>query len=224
MSSKALTPLSRKVRDTLLVCGFVRTVAENTSMNIPDAIVDICFLWYHINSFLMKAGDYCMINETKDVVEYKREKPDWKGNSCYGSIEMPSICDRDIDYEFVLKVLKLVNVIGIGIDDAQCKWTNRNFSVQPYDDTTKHYAYISSSGSLYSWISRDGEDYGVKYDTGDVIKMVYNPYKSTLYFVKNGKTQKVIENIYGEEGLSYRLCIYIGWGNAHQIVQLLDEI
>ena len=129
------------------------------------------------------------------------------GNSCYGSVVMPSIIDNDIEYKFNLELIKKGTVIGIGIDNAECKWINENYSLQPSQDPpTKFYSYISNTGDLYSWSDPSGVAYGEIYGTGDVVTMIYNPYKSQLLFETNGKKQKIIENVYGRQGLSYRTC------------------
>ena len=216
-----MATLSRKARNELLVYGYIRTEKQTYSLDIPEDIAQLFFLWYHIDSFFMKAGDHCTINEERNMVEFDKSPNDLIGNSCYGSIEMQSKSEKDIEYEYQFKIIKCENVIGIGIDDTRCKWLNDNFTLPRGYPITKHYAYISSSGHLYSWQIRDGKDYGHKYHVGDTVKMIYNPCKSTLQFVKNNEKQDVIKDIYSEQGLSYRICIYMGY-EGNQIVELIE--
>ena len=60
--------LSLAEKHKLLVYGYVRSQNSNSkklqldSLDIPEDIIDLFFLWYHINSFFFKAGDYCTIN------------------------------------------------------------------------------------------------------------------------------------------------------------------
>ena len=108
-----MSTLSRKQRDQLLVSGYVRTKRRKYLLDIPEDIID---------SFFFKAGNYnyCIINEHKDEVEFIKESHNFTGNSCYGLLVMPSTSDVDIEYVFKLKIKKNENILGIGIDDAQC--------------------------------------------------------------------------------------------------------
>ena len=63
-----------------------------------------------------------------------------------------------------------------------------------------------------------GESYGDQYNQGDTIKLIYNPYKATLTFYKNGESQGVIKNIECGVKLSYRLCVSV---YENQTVQLI---
>ena len=221
------TSLRRK-RTELLVSGYIREENSNHTSDIPLDIIDLCVLWYHIESFLMKAGDYCTINDAGNSVEYKNDNEEMRPNSCYGSMEMPSVSKSDIAYIFKLKVIKLGrgDIIGIGIDDAEFKWSNDNFTLAgryAKEDKTYHsYGYISNCGSLYTSMNSYGRtEYGDIYKTGDVITVIYNPFASTLRFDINGKKQKEIKDVYGKYGVSYRLCIYMGY-SGNQIVELLE--
>ena len=223
-----MSTLTKRQRNELLVHGYIRSETQNHALAIPQDILHLMFLWYHTDSFFMKAGDLCTINEAKNMVEYKNEgKTKIDGsfaiiNSCYGSLEMPSVSDRDIEYEFRLKISKLSDdmVIGIGIDNAECKWINKNFiSPSSREIVDYQYGYISK-GKLYSYKER-GINYGQGYDQGDTIRMVYNPYKSILCFQTNDIKHKEIENVHSAEGFSYRLAIYMGY-NGNQVIELLD--
>ena len=132
-----MSTLTKKIRDELLVNGYVRTETKPHALDIAEAIIDLIFVWYHIYSFFMTAGDHCTINERKDAVEFKKRVNNFKGNSCYGSLVMASISDVDIEYVFKLKIKRSENIVGIGIDDARCKWPNENYTMagNPYNGT-----------------------------------------------------------------------------------------
>ena len=81
------------------------------------------------------------------------------------------------------------------------------------DRKTNYYLYSEYKGKLlkkdntYSGIF--APDYGEPWVKDDIITVCYNPFKRILTFYKNDVNQGVIENVYGEEGLSYRLCLYM---------------
>ena len=201
--------LTRRQNEELLVHGYLREQTKVANTDVPEDIMNICVTWYHIKSYLFKAGTYCSISDDEMKVTYKNEKMT-KSNSCYGSIIMPSISDRDIEYQYMIEITPLnANcMIAIGIDDAECVNLDSDFAGNEH---TKNYAYCED-GNLYthetgtSW----GIDYGHDMKSGDIITLCYNPCKRTLRFDKNGKNQGIIEDIHSKEGLIYRLCSYMG--------------
>ena len=216
--------LNRKQRHQLAVSSYIRRINKKCDAVIPTDIIDLIFLFYYLESFLLKAGKLCTINKQQNIVEYKKPSNiyEFKRNTCYGSLEMPSKTSSDIEYRFRLKIKHKTNCIGIGIDDAQCKSINDNYTLPPFGHVpTKFYSYISNGGALYAWDQNGGKPFGIGYKKGDIVTMVYNPYKSLLLFQTNNKKQDKLKNIYGEQGFSYRLAIYMGY-EGHQIVELLD--
>ena len=196
--------VTRKYQDELLVHGYVREYDSS----FPEDITAICFEWYHIASFFFLCGDGVEINEERDIVKHNGN---WRYNSCYGSVVMPSISKFYINYEYELEILQCTHEISIGIDDSECKYINDVFAGQA---DSKNYGYDSPRGTQYNWTTGIyagyGLPYGESYNKGDVIKMCYNPYLSTLQFWKNGDSQGIIADIHKDEDLSYRLCIYLG--------------
>ncbi len=107
MEARVNSVLDKHSLDELLVHGFVRL---NTKHKIHTDNMDIkklCFLWYYVDSHLMKAGDKCELNENKvtyfgdpiannanQLIGEQITHP----NSCYGSIVMPSVCESDTQY------------------------------------------------------------------------------------------------------------------------------
>ena len=210
---------NRKQRDELLVYGYVRTVRnlKRNHCEIPKDITNICFRFYYVDAFFEKAGSKIKISEDEQIISCVG----FGSNSAYGNVIMPSISDQHIEYEYELKVLKeaqrSIN-ISIGIDDAGFHNLNNDFSGQ---DLVENYGYYATYGSIYSkGTAGCGQTYGEKFGTGDVIKMVYDPFKSTLRFYKNGTDQGLIENIASNKELSYRLCVCLGYGTVGS-VQLL---
>ena len=65
-----------------------------------------------------------------------------------------------------------------------------------------------------------GKKYGESYGKGDVITIVYNPFKATLRFVKNGSDKGVINDIKSSKELSYRLCVSLSIGKSRGSIQL----
>ena len=202
---------TRLEQDELAVYGYVRQEATQIEMEIPEDIMNICLLWYHIKSFFFKAGNACKLDKDKTRVEYSQSN---RANCCYGSIVMPSISTKDIEYKFKLKIILGGRHIAVGLDDAECQHTDADFAGQ---ETTKNYAYYGKKGTLFSHdtgvLLENGKVYGEAFDTGDFITMCYNPCKRTLAFYKNDVNQGVIEDVYGDDGLSYRLCLLMGYCN-----------
>ena len=208
--------LSKRDMSELLVYGYVRAEIEQRSSDIPEDVINLFIEFYHENLFCFKVGDDCIVKE-ENVVEFKSGGP--CANSCYGSLVMPSISNVDITYRFEIKIIKMPGVIGVGIDDAECKCINQNYTIQStMKAATKHYCYICS-GALYA-CDQYVQSLGSWYQERDVIAVIYNPYKRTLTFEKNGVIQPTIYNVYGDETLSYRPCVYMAYAN--QIVQFLE--
>ena len=213
--------LTKKQLDELLVYGYIRREFE---LDIPEDIMDLCVLWYHIASYFLVAGKHCTFNDDYTICEYNNDGSlaGDQANSCYGSVLMASMSDIDFEYKYRVKILQFGSIIGIGIDDGNCKHIDANYTLDKRGGELKHYSYLSNTG-LYKWGDNNKcTRYGVEYRENDVITMIYNPYKHTLEFKKNGQSQGLIENIYGDEELSYRLCIYMGWNRGQQRVQLIE--
>ena len=75
--------MDRKQKDKLLVHGYIKQI---TNLNIPSEIIDLCFVWYHIDSYFFKTGMHCKINRSKNKVSIGS----YGKGSCYGSILMNS--------------------------------------------------------------------------------------------------------------------------------------
>ena len=124
----------------------------------------------------------------------------------------------DIEYEFTIQLVK-GDSISVGIADAKCQHINDDFAGQR---DTFNYAY-AFTGTIYSHqtgVGGTGQKYGDGMDMHDIITMMYNPYKSTLSFTKNGKNQGTLKDIYSNGQLDYRFCVAIPGGH---IVQLVDS-
>ena len=173
--------------DELLVYGYLRRESKRFKpiIDIPEDIMNICVLWYHIQSYLFKAGKHCEINENGTKVTHKKKKGRYEPNSCYGSVVMPSINNVNIEYKYKIKIVKFDSNehICVGVDDAKCINTDADFSG---NQDTKNYAYYKS-GNLFDHTTGtfSGKLYGDAFDKGDIIEMCYNPYKSTLLFILN---------------------------------------
>ena len=189
---------TRYTKDETLVHGYIR---EHQSY-FPLDLVNACFIWYHPQICgIFLAGDGIKINDDENIITHEGTE----SNSCYGSIIMPSRSLINTDYECKIKIINNSSAISIGIDDSKCEHIEYNFTGQP---GTKNYAYHSLRG--YQYNCRVALEYGDPFDTGDTIKMCFNPYNSTLEFWKNEVYQGCIGNIYRNDNLSYRLCIYMG--------------
>lgn len=215
------TTTTKKHSDRLLVNGFIRiNIGNHYHAAVPSDVLNLCFLWFHIESYLLCGGADLEINEDRNEVTHKCQYYNY--NSCYGSLVMPSCDGPQIEYSFKLKVIKNAHEIAIGIDDSKCKHIDADFSGQR---STKNYAYYSADGTEYNWTTGNyanrGITYGNPYSTGDVIEMKYNPHEATLQFFQNGIDQGIIRNIVKDEDLSYRLCIYMGHTKG-TVVHLLE--
>lgn len=205
---------TRYTKDEILVHGYIR---EHQSY-FPLDLINACFIWYHPQICgIFSAGDGIKINYDENIVTHQGSDD----FSCYGSIIMPSRSLINTDYEYKMKILNNSSSISFGIDDSKCEYIDDNFTGQP---NTKNYAYHSDDGRQYNCrkVHRvgGGLKFGEPFDTGDIIRMCFNPYDSTLEFWKNEKYQGCIADIYRNDNLSYRLCIYMG-DTAGTKVQLL---
>lgn len=203
---------TRRQIDELLVYGYLRMQTKLIKhMEIPEDIMNICLILYHIKSFFFTAGGHCNIDEDKTTVTCVRDDSFVsRPNCCYGSVIMPSISCKDIEYKYKVKIVKGDDHIAIGIDDAKCQNTDADYAGIA---KTKNYAYYNKEGTLFSHATGAivGAKYGQKFAEGDVITVCYNPYKARLLFYKNDKCQGVIDDVYADDNLSYRLCILMGY-------------
>ena len=184
-------------------------------------------MWYHDGTYLMEYGKYLEINDKQNTLSVIKTQMGYKGNSCYGSTLMPSTCSKNTEYQYKIKILSdpLSSVITtrtftiddisakihIGIDDAKCLNKHTCFAANDAVHGTefnKFYSYCMN-GKQYDWCATKGIQYGNKYDEGDIITMIYNPYNKRLIFQKNGVHQGTITRIHTEKWLCYRLCIYL---------------
>lgn len=189
-------------RKELLVYGYVKEYAHS---EIPDDVIKTCFDWYHTPEYFEQAGVSVTISDDKTTISSN----EYQTSSAYGNTTIPSISDVDKAYEVELQVLKDHSsylCVSIGIDDARCINLGKDFCGCK---STENYGYYSVNGTLYGR-RMDGEKYGESYKEGDVIRMVYNAFESTLQFYKNGEPQGLIENIASNENLDYRLCVCLG--------------
>ena len=60
--------LTREQRDEFLVYGYIREGAKNNDINISVDIMSICISWYHLKTYLFKAGSNCAISEDRTKV------------------------------------------------------------------------------------------------------------------------------------------------------------
>ena len=127
-------------------------------------------------------------------------------------LKMPPPLDIDLEYEYKVKILKNPDPddrnMSIGIDDAKCLHLENDFAGKR---NTKNYGIYGQTGSIYSHNSGDrgaGTAYGIGYGEDDVITMKYNPYRRHLSFSVNDRDQGIIKDIYGDQNLKYRFCVF----------------
>eukprot|EP01084_Bolivina_argentea_P244879 410141_1 len=201
------TVISFETRNELLVFGYVRIQTIKCKCDqIPADVMNLCFLWYHVNSYFIECGDSCHINKNRNIVKHIGPS---QRNSCYGSIVMPSISHVNIEYKFRIKILTAIDAICIGMDSADCAHINSDFAGQT---ETYNYAYFNMNGQQYNWNlgMTSASIYGEPYVEGNIITMCYNPFHATLRFKRNDVDQGIIKNIYANKNHKYRLAVYLG--------------
>ena len=52
--------------------------------------------------------------------------------------------------KYRVKILKFNSIVGIGMDDAECRHINANYTLEKRGGELKHYSYLSIGG-LYQW-------------------------------------------------------------------------
>ena len=193
-------------RKELLLYGFIKEYAPS---EIPEDVIKTCFQWYHTFDLFKQAGFSITISDDGKTISSNA----YQTSSAYGDTVIPSISDKNEEYEVELQVLRIKDTEGficvsIGIDDARCLNLAKDFCGCK---ETENYGYYSVNGTVYGRrMDAYGDEYGNSYTEGDVIRMVYNACESTLTFYKNGENQGVIENIVSNENLNYRICVCLG--------------
>ena len=202
----------KKLKDDLLVHGWIRENDMQFELDIPKEIMKLCLIWYHFGLYIIK-GPTCMkTNRDDTIITLDHE---FYAGSCYGSISMPST-DNTMIYEYTIKILAHKNGVAIGIDEAKCQWPTTWF----IGNTTKNYGWQCWNAKKVSFKDKLGTASGQKINKECIIKMTYNAYKSALSYEFDGEDKGVIfTDIYKEKGLDYRLCLYL---NAKSVVELLD--
>ncbi len=129
-------------------------------------------------------------------------------------------------YQYKIKIISGGGGIGIGIDEDGYKLLNSWF----YGTVkTRHYGF--SDCQIYSFDITPDEDstpgqrkYGKEYtEPGMIIKMIYNAAKSTLSYSLNDEDLAIaVSDVYKQEGLDYRLCIYLYSSSNPASIQLID--
>ena len=197
--------MANRERDKNLVTGYARQYHQN----VPQEIISLIFVWYHLELFIFKTGPRSRLNEDKTIITLD-DNPDQSYDTCYGSISMPSI--NNMKYEYEIKVLRCGSThhVGIGIDDARCKHTNSYFIG---NGATKNYGF-------QCWNARKsciGDFSGTKYgkvcianeNNQIIVRMIYDSNESTLAFIIDGEDYGIAySDIAKEEGFEYRLAIY----------------
>ena len=204
-----------------LVEGYLRIYASSTK--IPHDLIDLFFMFYYKKSCIIAAGSDCKISENGTHVTINGDYHRF-ANSCFGSIEMPSISNIDFEYEYKIHVIKACKTcIGIcdvsGID----QYKNRDFAGCR---DIANYTYFDQTGILFKhhdWSGNNWEyiadDVGESYSDGDIITMKYNPYRSTLAWFKNDAesptlTETDIEN---SPDIVYCLGVFMGYRGKSEI-------
>ena len=212
--------MSTKQRDRKLVDGYIR---EQT-MHIPTEIIAMIFVWYHLELYFYKIPECQTLNEDKTIVEqsFDDDQHRWRGNynTSYLSVTMPSI-NHNLIYEYTIKILKHGSGVAVGIDDAECRWIDTWFIGKM---ETKNYGMQCWNGTKSCTYSMHGTEYGAACheQNGVIIKMIYNVSKTSLAFIVDGTDYGIAyDDVYNEEGLEYRLAIYMN-GNAS--VELIDFV
>ena len=216
--SKTRNVISKKHQDVLLVHGFIRS---NTS-TVPLDITNLCFMWFHSCAYFLEGSKgYTLSDDATQMTQNSGAC-----GSCYGAMAMPSVSSIDVEYALTLQIIRIGSMGGglcVGIDDAECAHLDDDFAGAT---STENYAYFSQRGTLFTWETgvtyNAGQRYGVAYQTGDVIVMTFNPFRSVLRFEVNGKDQGEIRNIHRDEALSYRLCV-ASYGTTSSVKLLADH-
>ena len=84
----------------LLVHRYVREHDENIPYDIKNDFE--CVLWYHDEVHFVKVNKKCEYDHDGLIAKAKTSNYD----SIYGSVEMPSTSEINIEYEYKVKILK----------------------------------------------------------------------------------------------------------------------
>ena len=187
------------------------------TQDIPQDIIDLFFMFYHNMAYFSRAGKLCSITENGTMVS---KYTSGMRNSCFGSLKMPSQNEKDIIYEYKIKVIKSGTVcIGICNIDVIEECINADFAG---DNRAENYSWCTN-GYLYSHAFDFWEkDQGTLYEDGDTITMTYNPFKAKLKWYKNdaeSPTMKV-DDVDAKDDIVYCLAVFMGDADP-AVVQLV---
>ena len=82
---------------------------------ISAEIIELCFIWYHLELFIFKSSERAILNEDKTTITQAQDTGldyDFNVGTCYGSIIMPSMNDGMI-YEYTVKLSEHADGVGM---------------------------------------------------------------------------------------------------------------
>ena len=181
------------------VYGWIRKAEQELQLNyIPLMIRSICILYYHDDEFFDKHDVNVIISKDKKTVTKKCMGFD---DITYGKYEIPSISDNIYQWDF--KIRKIADIVIIGIVSDGLRYT------------------VWSNGWAYKNGAGAGENEKIKYGENDGVSFIYDAFDANIKVaINNGKEYIVFEKVTRSDDIKYKMIIEFG-KNAGSCVEMM---
>lgn len=197
---------ARRTNDEKTIQGFVRDSWSNPAFSIPQDIINLVLLFYHI-AFMETFKHY---NSDKYEVSndgFTVTKIGYSMSVCYGSEVIPSSNGGIYHWKFKIKREAFM---AIGIDEA--KHIREDFgNFVTYGSESKMYS-LYSDGDGRQWDRDEYIDKGssFRFNDNDIVMMTLNlSDKSLSYKINDGIEKALFTDIAIGPGIDYCMAVYI---------------
>ena len=228
MASEANKKESKSERKQYLKYGdqevqfYIKYLQRILSLEIPSVICHICCLYFGQKTEYFdntKMGIRCKLNNSKNICTLIRNG----GSTVYGNVNINTKENKYIlSYKWTFKIIKKRINMFIGID-SNPRFTQVDFSnyFRNYDKFHKDiFCAYGSDGNIYDYISRDCDEYGVKWKENDIIEMIVDTQEETLSYMVNGEDQGIAMEELDFEEKTYHMAVALFYGEDE--IQLID--
>ena len=214
----------RERRDKVTVNGYIRHyfMNQNNSVDIPQDIINLCFLFYHIifqDTFKhFNPDNYAISNDGRTLTN----KGSFVWSTCYASYCISSL--GKCIYSWKFKILQRQSFIAIGIDETKYERKHSgHWDLNEANHNSKYYV-IWNNQKLNKWddntLMEAGQDAPI-FETNDTLIMRLNLFHRKLSFQKNADKEYIaFTDITVGDDLEYCMAIYAC--NAGDSVELLS--
>ena len=187
--------------------------SSNPFCIIPELISYTCLLFYYLSEFFDKFdSEQIEVSDDKMTITKKGTNADYWNNTTYGNTWINSMDDLKVAWKMKINHNELNICIGISPQDtcsdywSQCK---------------QCYSYgISGTASICSEIT-NFEGKSPKADTGDVVQLILDLTKASLYIkVNNTEPFLIADEVIKGKDVKYKLAITLS--SIGESISILD--